>query len=86
MDYQTDQDSSSGKAWYIVAIIVIVALGVWYYYGKQASSVGTESPATAQMPAANTTEDISADLSQIPDVSADLDTDAAAAAQAVQGL
>ena len=90
MDYQTEDQGSSGKAWYIVGIIVIIALALWYYYGKQMPFAGTESP-MGQMEVssdadANTTMDISSDLDQIPDISADLDQDAAAAAQAVQGL
>ncbi|TSC71172.1 MAG: hypothetical protein G01um101449_100 [Parcubacteria group bacterium Gr01-1014_49] len=75
--------------WYLIIAVVIIALGLWYYYGKQTSSTGTESPAAQQAASdvsGNTTIDISADLDQIPDVSADLDQDAAAADQAVQGL
>lgn len=90
MDYQTEDKGSSGTVWYIVGIIVIIALALWYYYGTRTPSMGTE-PSTAQMEVspdagANTTVNISSDLEQIPDISADLDQDVAAAAQAVQGL
>lgn len=88
MDYQTDQNSS-GKMWYLIIAVVIIALGLWYYYGKQTSSTGTESPAAQQAASdvsGNTTTDISANLNQIPNDSALLDQDASAVDQAVQGL
>lgn len=87
----TEQDSSN-TVWYVVgvAVIVIAAVVLWYFYGMPKPVVDTTSTAIEQTqvvpPANNTVGDISSDLNQIPDTSAALNQDAAAAAQAVQGL
>lgn len=89
MDYQTTEQSSSMKMWYIIGIIAIVALGLWYFYGKQPATSTSPTAAeqtTSGLSSGNTTADISADLSQTADVSAELNADAAASAAAVSGF
>ena len=78
------------KTWYIIGIVVVIALALWYAYGRTpatntwSSSLGqTEAPALSS---GDTTADIASDLSQTPDTSAALNADAAASAQAVQSL
>lgn len=89
MDYQ-NAEQGSNKVWYLIGIVVILAL--WYFYGmKKAPVMESQSSVVEQVQAlpptsGNTTTDISTDLSQIQDTSAVLDQDAAAAAQSVQGL
>lgn len=83
--------SHSNGIWYVVGAAVVLALGLWYFYMMQAPAATTESSAVdqAQVPAlseGNTTADISADLSQIPDTSAAFEADAAASADAVSGF
>lgn len=83
-------EQGSSTIWWIIGIVV-VALGLWYYYGMRAPTPVTETSSVAQtqIPAltgGDTTADISADLGQIPDTSAALDADAAATAEAVSGL
>jgi len=88
MDQSTNQGSY--KVWYIIGIIVILAL--WYFYGmKKVPVTGPSSSVVEQVQAlpptaGNTTADISTDLNQISDTSAVLDQDAAATAQAVKSL
>lgn len=92
MDYQPTgqsltQDSSS-KMPYIIGVVVVVVLAFWYFYSVQSPALNTESTATEQtqlttLPDGNTTADISADINQLPDSSAELDQDAAASAEAV---
>src|SRR3989338_6067189 len=96
MDYQTTDQDSSTRAWYIIGIIIVLAaLAFLYYYAKQ-SQTGTP-PAEVQQPAVagdtlaplssgNTTADISADFNQIPDDTAALDQAAAASAADVSGF
>jgi uncharacterized protein HemX len=84
-------DQGSSLRWYLIGTVIILALGLWYFYGKQESVIDTQSSAIeqTQLPAlstGDTTADISADLNQTPDDSAALDQDAAASAQAVQGF
>ena len=79
------------KTWYIIGAIVIIALGLWYFYAKPAPTAAPQTSAVeqAQTPgvtAGNTTADISADLAQVPDTSAALTADASASAQAVSGF
>lgn len=87
-------EGSSSKVWYVVVgLVVLAALAAWYFYdqGQRAPVSAPEASAVeeAQLPAlssGDTAADISADLSQIPDTSAALDADAAAAAAAISGL
>lgn len=78
------------KMWWVVGGVVVLALAGWYFYGGKTPTGGEPSAAEqATIPAlsgGDTTADISADLAQTPDASAALDADAAASAQAVQGL
>ncbi|MDP1690274.1 MAG: hypothetical protein Q8L52_03695 [bacterium] len=97
MDYQENQGSFT-KIWYIVGAVVVIALVVWYFYGRSvptvsapASTATTQNPATGTVPTSavttgNTTTDIANDLNNTPDATAGLNADAAASAQAVQGL
>ena len=77
--------------WYVIGALVIIALALWYVYGKQTPaaelppSVATQTQ-DAPLTAGDTTADISADLNQTADTSAALDADAAAASQAIQDL
>lgn len=97
MDYQpTNQmnQESSGKTWYVVILVAIIAVfALWYFSGNQAFAPTVETQSSAleqtQVPPlsnGNTTADISADISQTPDTSAALNQDAAASVQAVQGF
>ncbi len=92
---QVPGPSHGNGAWYAIAAVVVIALGLWYYYygtrTPEEQPAGTRASAVEQttIPAltgGNTTADISADLSQIPDTSAALDADAAASAAAVSGF
>jgi len=86
---------SSSMTWYIIGAIVVIALVVAYFIlgspvtdeeitGSQATTEQqTEMPA---LTSGNNTVDISADLGQIIDTSAELDADAAAVASDLQGL
>ena len=89
-----EREHSNG-VWYAVGAVVIIALGFWYFYGTRVpvteESAGAQASTVeqTQMPtltAGDTTADISADLSQIPDDSAALDADASAAANDISGL
>lgn len=77
---QTTQ--SSGTIWYVIGAIIIIALAFWYFSASPVSA----PTANTQTPSDTTTAAIANDFSQIPDSSAALDADAAAAAQAVQGF
>jgi hypothetical protein len=71
--------ASNATLWYVVGgVAVLAALGLWYF--------SSQNPAE-QMPASDDTSAaaINAELDQLPDDS-DLDADAAASAQAVQGF
>ena len=88
MDYQTTSQDTF-KMWYIVGILIIAA-ALWYTFGNNKPA---EMPSTAgeqvqvePVAANNTTENISTDLSQIPDVSADLNADSASVLNTVKGL
>lgn len=85
------QSSQTNGIWYVVIALVVIALGLWYFYGSKASTTSTEPTAVeqTQIPAltsGNTTANISADLNQITDTSSALDADAAASAAAVSGF
>ena len=90
MDDIQNAGQGSHKVWYVVGIIVIIAL--WYFYGMKKAPVTEPTSSVVEQvqvtppTAGNTTTDISTDLDQIVDTSAVLDQDAAASAQAVQGL
>lgn len=90
MDDIQNADQGSHKVWYVVGVIVILAL--WYFYGMKKAPVMESVPSVVEQvqvappTVGNTTTDISTDLDQIVDTSAVLDQDAAASAQAVQGL
>lgn len=97
MDSQTTNQDSSMKVWYLIAAVVIIALGFWYFYGTRAPISGvqpatteqTQSQTQTQSPSlstGDTTADISADLEQTVDNGAALDQDAAASIQEVQGF
>jgi hypothetical protein len=84
MDYQ----QSSKKMWYIIGIIIIAALAFWYF-SSTSPAPGIESSTIveqAQTVPQDTTTDISADLNQIPDDTAELDQAQSASAATVQGL
>ncbi len=92
-----DQDSSM-NVWYIAgAVVVIAVLGLWYYStltpaaDMPSQTIGTPAsvtdPAqTAALSSGNSVEDISADLTQTSDGSAELNQAAAASVQAIQGF
>lgn len=78
------------KTSYIIGILVIAAFALWYIFGTT-KTAGVETSAVEQtqetaLSSGDTTADISADLAGTLDTSAALDADAAAAAEAVQGL
>lgn len=87
--------SSSRAALYVVVgvVAVIAAAAVWYLSSLPQTQpaapipTATEQTQPAQSPASgNTTADISADLNQIPDSSAELGADAAAVSGDLQSL
>lgn len=93
------EQSSLHNVWYIAgAIVVIAALGLWYYSSlspaadMSSQTVGTEtqtvSPAqqVTSLSSGNSVEDISADLTQTSDGSAELSQAAAASVQDIQGF
>ena len=85
-------EQSSSKKWYIIGGVIIIALALWYIYGRgSAPALDTQAGIAggtqeAPLTGGDTTADISADLSQTADTSAALDADAAAVGQAVQEL
>lgn len=92
-----EQDSSTNM-WYLVgAVVVIAALGLWYYStlspaaDMPSQTIGTQAPATdsaqtTSLSSGNSVADISADLSQTSDGSAELGQAAAASVQDIQGF
>jgi len=74
-------DQGSAKMWWIIGIIVVVAVAGWYFYGNKTPSSGVQ---TSAIP--NTTTDIANDLVATPDVSAGLTADEATSAQTVSGF
>ena len=84
------EQSSSGRIWYVVgAIVVIAVLALWFFSSTPSQAPGTSSSAlqeTQESPLSggNSIADISADLNQAADGSALLDQDAAASASAIQ--
>ncbi len=92
-----DQGSSTNM-WYLVgAVVVIAALGLWYYstlspaVNMPSQTIGTQAPATdsaqtTSLSSGNSVADISADLSQTSDGSAELSQAAAASVQDIQGF
>ena len=85
-------DNSAGKTWYAVGVIVvaIAAIALWYYYSTTLQTADTRSTAGQTQPSpvssGNTTADISANISQLPDDSAGLSQDVTASVQAVSGF
>lgn len=69
---------SSNNMWYIVGAVIIVALALWYFMGRPATRTETTNDTS--------TAALTDEFNQIPDDSAALDQDAAASAEAVQGL
>lgn len=81
MNDQIDQGSSI-KMWYIIGIVVIIALAFWYF-----SASPVQAPtANTQTTSDNTSTAISAEFNQISDGSTELNQAEAASAQAVQGF
>ncbi len=84
MDYQ----KSSKKTWYIIGIVIIVALAFWYFSTKSSST--TTGPTTAGQTqtsvANNSVSAISSDLNQIPDDTAALSQAASTSAAAVSSF
>ncbi|MCR4334098.1 MAG: hypothetical protein NUV60_03775 [Patescibacteria group bacterium] len=85
------QKSAQG-VWYVIVAVIIVVLGLWYFYGTRtsdSSDVPTSAIEQSQLPVltgGDTTADITADLNQIPDTSAALGADAAAIAGEISNL
>ena len=94
MSQVPEPQGHANGVWYAVGAVVIIALGFWYFYGRAPAAgepAGTQASAVEQsqiptLSGGDTTADISADLSQIPDTSAALDADASASASAISGL
>lgn len=96
MNQTPEPEGHSNGLWYVVGAVVIIALGLWYFYGTKAPAVENQTAGTqastieqTQIPplaGGNTTADISANLNQVPDTSAALNADATAAANAISGL
>ncbi len=86
------EQSSSGRTWYVVgAIVVIAVLALWFFSSSRSQAPSTPSSAIDQtqespLSGGNTVADISADLNSAADGSALLDQDAAASASAIQGF
>ncbi|MFZ3044228.1 MAG: hypothetical protein WA058_03955 [Minisyncoccia bacterium] len=75
------------RNWYIIGAIVVIALAVWYFYGRQVPSVGPSALEEASaLSSDNTMAAISAELSATPDDTAALSQDAAASEQSVSGF
>lgn len=90
---QVAESKSSGMIWLVIGAVVVIALGAWYFYSMNAADGESMNDSRAmeeqEMPAitgGSTTADITADLEQIPDVSADMDADASATAGEIQSL
>lgn len=86
------EQSSSGRTWYIVgAIVVIAVLALWFFSSSRSQAPSAPSSAIegsqgSPLSSGNTVADISADLNQAADGSALLEQDAAASASAIQGF
>ena len=83
--------SSSNTTWYIVGAVVVIAAFALWYYSAQTPSADMQNSAVEQTQAlplssGNTTADISTDLTQTLNSSAELDQEVAASIQAVQGF
>lgn len=81
------------KSLYVIGALIILVIAFWYVYPSMSSltttpaDVVTESSGTpAETQESNTTTSIEADLGNIKDDSAELDQEAAASAQSVQGF
>lgn len=86
---QSVEHESSSKIWYAVLVVVVIGLGLLYFVMK--SPVADEATTGSQtvVPAlteGNTTADISADLNQVLDSSANLEADATAVVNELQSL
>ncbi|KKW43867.1 MAG: hypothetical protein UY97_C0004G0028 [Parcubacteria group bacterium GW2011_GWB1_57_6] len=69
---------SSNSMWYIGGAVIVVAIALWYFMGQPATRMESTSDTS--------TAALTDEFNQIPDDSAALDQDAAASAEAVQGL
>lgn len=94
MDQTTNHDFPT-VLWYIVGIIVVIAVAAWYFYGKQTPATNTQPTVVEQtqsqtqtsgQASGNTTVDISTELNQIPDTASALDADAAMVANDLQSI
>jgi hypothetical protein len=80
------------KVWYAIGAVIIIALALWYFLvrggspGADIQPVATEPIQLAPLSSGDTTEDILSDLNQALEETDALNADAAASAQAVQGL
>lgn len=86
---QSAPQSSPVTLWYIVLAVVVLGFGALYFLMQSPAASepqALEEGQAAEPTEGNTTSDISADLSQIPDSSASLDSDAEGVAADVQGL
>jgi len=88
---QTVETGSSHVLWYVSLIVAIAAVGLGYFYWSSKGMVEDQSSTLnqatlPQLTEGDTTADITDDLSQIPDLSASLDADAAASAGDIQAL
>lgn len=77
----------SRAVWYIVAVLVIIGLALWYFFGTTPPAPSpTSSVGTAQTnPPGSATADLQASFDQT-DTSADMSQDMASSAAAIQGL
>lgn len=82
MDYK----NSSNKTWYIIGIVVVIALAFWYFLANSSSSTITGPSTAEQTQTPPTTASISSDLNQIPDDTATLNQAASASAATVNGF
>lgn len=84
------RQNSTMWVWVILAVAVVAALALWYFFPKQAtaptSGTAADLSQSAALSSGNTTADISADLNQTLDDAAALDAAAAASAQDVSGF
>jgi hypothetical protein len=84
-----DSQNSSNKTWYIIGVVVVVALALWYFSSSGVSPSANTGPTAVEQTQTSpdtTTAAISSDLNQIPDDTAALDQAAVAAAAAVQAF
>lgn len=78
-----DNKKSSNKTWYIIGIIIIIALAFWYFSTKSSS---TPAPTATGQAGSDSVSAISSDLNQIPDDTAALDQAASSSAAAVNSF